>query len=257
MNETMNILNKRRSIRLYSDELITDDVKSQILQAAMRAPTGGNMMLYTIIEITDQGLKDQLAKTCDDQPFIAKAPWVLLFLADYQRWFDYFKYSGVEQKCIERQVEFRHPQEGDLMLACCDALLAAQTTVVAAESMGIGSCYIGDILERYEDHKRMFNLPRYVFPITMVCFGHSAKSDTDWKLQPRFPQEFIVHQNKYQSLTEDLVNSFEKPLMERYHPEGKFPSGIDNMAQQYYFRKFAVDFSYEMTRSVKLMMENW
>ena len=87
---------------------------------------------------------------CDNQPFIARAPLVLLFLADYQRWFDYYMLSGVEDLCRRRGEPLRKPQEGDLFLACNDALIAAQTAVVAAESLGIGSCYIGDIMENYE-----------------------------------------------------------------------------------------------------------
>jgi len=257
MNDTLKLLNNRRSIRLYTKEPLSDDERQQILQATMRAPTAGNMMLYTIIEVTDQKIKDTLSKTCDDQPFIATAPWVLVFLADYQRWYDYFKFSGVETKCAERQVEFRRPQEGDLMLAISDTVIAAQTAVMAAESLGIGACYIGDILERYEDHQKLFNLPRYTFPIAMVCFGKSAKTDEEWKLQPRFPQEFIVHQNGYQPLTADRVAEFEKPLAERYHASGKFPPGIDNMAQANFFRKYIADFSYEMSRSVRRMLENW
>ncbi len=257
MNETLNLINNRRSIRLYTDDPITESERKQILQATMRAPTAGNMMLYSVIEITDQELKKQLSETCDHQPFIAKAPWALIFLADYQRWYDYFRFSGVEEKCRERQVEFRKPHEGDLFLACCDALIAAQTAVMAAESLGIGSCYIGDILENYETHQRLLQLPKYTFPITMVCFGRSAKSELDWKLQPRFPEKFIVHQNGYQPLQPELVSEFENPLTSRYHPEGKYPNGIENMAQRYYFRKFIADFSYEMTRSARVMLDNW
>lgn len=257
MTDTLNVLNNRRSIRLYTPDPLREEEKQQILQATMRAPTAGNMMLYTIIEITDQKIKDTLARTCDDQPFIAKAPWVLLFLADYQRWYDYYHFSGVAEKCTEKQVEFRRPQEGDLMLAASDALIAAETAVIAAESLGIGSCYIGDILEQYEEHQKLFNLPRYTFPIALVCFGRSAKNDPNWKLAPRFPQEFIVHQNTYQPLTAEHVAEFEKPMVERYHSDGRYPPGMDNFAQHNFFRKYIADFSYEMSRSVRLMLENW
>lgn len=257
MNETLKVLQNRRSIRLYNQTALTGDEKQAILSAAMRAPTAGNMMLYSILEITDQEIKNTLSETCDHQPFIAKAPWVLIFLADYQRWVDYFKFSGVEEKVAEQHKTFRTPQEGELMLAISDALIAAQTAAVAAESLGIGSCYIGDIIEHYEEHKELLGLPRYVFPICMLCFGRSAKSEEGWQLQPRFPQEFVVQQNRYQPLTADRVKEFEKPLVERYHSEGKFPPGIDNMAQRYYFHKYTADFSYEMTRSVRVMLENW
>jgi len=90
MNQTMELLLNRKSVRAYEGKDISKEVKDTILAATLRAPTAGNMMLYSIIEIKDQDAKDQLVKTCDNQPFIAKAPLVLLFLADYQRWYDYF-----------------------------------------------------------------------------------------------------------------------------------------------------------------------
>ena len=150
MNETLKTIERRRSTRAYTGEALEQAEKDAILHAAFRAPTAGNMMLYSIIEVEDQGLKDRLAVTCDDQPFIAQAPYVLLFLADYQRWFDFFTQSGVQARCQELGLAYREPQAGDLLLACCDALIAAQNAVIAAELLGIGSCYIGDILENYE-----------------------------------------------------------------------------------------------------------
>jgi FMN reductase (NADPH)/FMN reductase [NAD(P)H] len=84
------------------------------------------MMHYSIIEVADQEKKNQLVKTCDNQPFIAKAPLVLLFLADLQRWYDFFEWSRVPEMCEARHIEYSTPQESDLLLACCDALVAAQ-----------------------------------------------------------------------------------------------------------------------------------
>ena len=140
----------------------------------MRAATAGNMMLYSMIEVSDQDLKDRLAVSCDNQPFIAKAPLVVLFVADYQRMFDYYLAFGADEWAEKQGREFRRPQEGDLMLAVNDALIAAQSMVTAAESLGIGSCYIGDIMERYEEHREMFNLPEYTFPRNSALFRLSA-----------------------------------------------------------------------------------
>jgi FMN reductase (NADPH)/FMN reductase [NAD(P)H] len=257
MNETIHAMLNRRSTRLFRPDSVSDDERELILQATMRAPTAGNMMLYTILDISDQSIKDRLSVTCDNQPFIAKAPWVLLFLADYQRWVDYFHFSGVDEKNIREKKTGRMPEEGDLMLAVCDALIAAQTAVIAAESLGIGSCYIGDVMEQYETHREMFDLPRYVFPITMVCFGRPAKEDQEWKLQPRFPREYIVHTNRYRPLRKEEVQEFEKPLVDRYYPSGKFPPGMDNLAQRYYYQKFTAEFSLEMNRSVREVLRNW
>ena len=122
MNQTMKLLMNRKSIREYDRERpIEDGVRQAILNATMRAPTAGDMMLYSVIEVEDREKKEMLVKTCDDQPFIAKAPMVLLFLADYQRTFDYFQVSDVKSACEKFGVDMRTPEEGDLFIACCDA----------------------------------------------------------------------------------------------------------------------------------------
>ena len=137
-NPTLDALCARKSVRVFTEEPVPQAVKNALFQAAMQAPTAGNQMLYTILDITDAALKARLADLCDHQPFIADAPVVLVFVADCQRWYDGFAAAG----CAPRP-----PREGDLLLAAADAAIAAQNTVVAAESFGLGSCYIGDILE--------------------------------------------------------------------------------------------------------------
>ena len=148
----------------------------------------------------DQAAKETLARTCDNQPFIAGAPLVLLFLADYQRWYDYFLVSGVPEMCKQDGRVLRQPEEGHLLLACCDALIAAQTAVMAAESLGIGSCYIGDIMENYETHQELFELPPYALPICLVCFGYPTAQQRDRPQTSRFGQEFVVFRDRYHRL---------------------------------------------------------
>jgi len=73
VNETIGVIQNRRSVRAFQDRPIDRDIVDLIIKSAMRAPTAGNMMLYSIIEIEDQTIKDKLARSCDNQPFIAKA----------------------------------------------------------------------------------------------------------------------------------------------------------------------------------------
>ena len=124
-NPTLDALCARKSVRVFTEEPVPQAVKNALFQAAMQAPTAGNQMLYTILDITDAALKARLADLCDHQPFIADAPVVLVFVADCQRWYDGFAAAG----CAPRP-----PREGDLLLAAADAAIAAQNTVVAAES---------------------------------------------------------------------------------------------------------------------------
>ena len=257
MNQTLDVIMRRRSTRVYSDDPITDEEKSIVLEATLRAPTAGNMMLYSILEIENQDLKDKLAVTCDDQPFITKAPWVLLYLADFQRQYDYFDYCEVPRLCRERNIPFRTPEAADLMLACCDALIAAQTTVLAAESLGIGSCYIGDIMENYETHRDLLQLPKYVFPIALLCLGRPARELSEKSRSSRFGQEFIVYKNAYRRLGNDDFKRMYAPLEAPPGETRRYFKDAENIGQSLYLRKTSADFSLEMIRSVKTMLENW
>ncbi len=257
MNSAIDLLLKRKSVRAYTDQPIPVEVKETILQATLRAPTAGNMALYSIIEVTEQGLKDHLAETCDHQPFIARAPWLLLFLADYQRWYDYYLASGVEKLCQECSIEPRAPGEGDLMLACCDTLIAAHTAVIAAESLGIGSCYIGDILERFEIHRELFKLPKYVLPVSLVCFGYPTESQAQRKQPPRFAPETMIHQNQYHQLDTAELTAMLDARNAQFLASTPRPDGIENLGQYNYVRKFSAEFSLEMTRSVRAMLQSW
>jgi len=252
MNSTLEIMERRRSQRAYQDKPLSQEEKDAILQATLRAPTAGNMMLYSIIEVEDQALKDRLAVTCDDQPFIARAPYVLLFLADYQRWWDYFLHCEVERRCKELGRPYRTPQTGDLLLACCDALIAAHQAVIAAESLGIGSCYIGDILENYETHRQLFDLPPYALPVTLVCFGYPAGEGPKRRTE-RFEREYVVYKNAYRRLSGAEMEA----MFASRSAGGSFGAEAENVGQMLYLRKFVADFSIEMSRSVKEMLKNW
>ncbi|MDO9301615.1 MAG: nitroreductase family protein [Anaerolineales bacterium] len=256
MNQVIDVLTKRKSVRAYEQKEIGADIRAEILKATLRAPTAGNMMLYSILDITDQKIKDRLAVTCDNQPFIARAPMVWIFLADYQRWYDYFIASGVEELCAQQGISLQKPEEADLFLACSDALIAAQSAVIAAESFGLGSCYIGDIMEQYETHRDLFNLPQYVFPIGMVVFGYPTQQQKDQELTSRFDEKFIVFENQYRRLGRE---EFDEMFAERQSrlPKGKPMEGIANVGQANYQRKFSADFSVEMRRSVRAILKNW
>lgn len=254
LNQVMEVLMKRKSVRAYEEREVSAEVRAEILKATLRAPTAGNLMLYSILDITDQKVKDKLAVTCDHQPFIARAPLVWIFLADYQRWYDYFLASGVEELCARRGLAFEKPLEADLFLACCDAMIAAQNAVIAAESLGLGSCYIGDIMEQYETHRELLDLPPYVFPIGMVVFGYPTQQQKERELTSRFDEKVIVFQNKYRRLDKA---DFDEMFAARPLPRGKAMEGIDNLGQAVYLNKFSANFSIEMRRSVREILKAW
>ena len=238
MNEMIKELHNRKSVRVFTEQKITPEQKREILLAATAAPTAGNQQLYTILDITDEELKKKLAVTCDNQPFIAKAPMVLIFCADAQKWYDLYETGGCEP---------RKPGAGDLMLAVADSCIAAQNAVTAAQSMGIGSCYIGDIMERCEEHRSLLNLPEYVFPAAMLVFGYPTRQQEERPKPRRCRLEDIVHENGYQRKTADVLER----MFDKEYPDGKFEDWI----KRFCARKYNSDFAREMSRSVEVYLE--
>lgn len=240
MNQVTRQLKERKSVRVFTEQEITTQQKNEILTAATEAPTAGNQQLYTILDITSQELKEKLAVTCDNQPFIASAPMVLIFCADVQRWYDIF---------IEGGCDPRKPGAGDLMLAVSDANIAAQNAVTAAESLGIGSCYIGDIMENCEEHRKLLNLPEYVFPAAMLVFGYPTEQQKERVKPKRCKLEDVVQENVY-------VRRDGKSLRKMMEKECSVLT-FDEWSSRFCNRKYNSDFSKEMSRSVQMYLDSF
>jgi nitroreductase len=225
--ETLNLLANRQSLRVYDKKPVPLNVRQSVINAALSAPTAGALMLYAIIEVNDTQIKEALAISCDNQPFIAQAPWLLLFAADYQRLWDSWQH-------LDLQVN-RTPGVGDLFLSVCDALIAAQTAVIAAEAVGLGSCYIGDIIENAQTHRALLHLPEYVFPAALLCLGYPPEGYHRPHTR-RLPSEMILHSDRYIPKETPDIYRF---ISERGHT------------------KFTAPFSEEMTRSMEIWLSSW
>jgi len=244
MNETIKLLMERKSVRQFvMEEMPKEDIRT-ILEAAVQAPTAGNKSLWTAIHVTDPEKKLALSKSCDNQPFIATAPLVLVFCADYKRWFDMYK-------TLDLGEELRVPGEGDFLLAAADTIIAAHASVVAADALGYGSCYIGDIIENCDIQREILGLPEYVKPVCMAVYGRPTQNQIDRKKPPRFKVEDLVHENTYRAIdAKQMVDM----LAERQNLEGE---ALDRWLLAFCKRKWNCDFSREMTRSAAQMISEW
>ena len=239
-NPILQSLFDRKSVRVYEEKPIPAEMKRAILEAAAQAPSAGCQQLYTILDITDPALKEALAESCDHQPFIAKAPLVLVFCADCKKWYDAY----LEVGCTPRT-----PGVGDLMLAVTDAAIAAQNAVVAAESFGIGSCYIGDIMENCDTQRSLLHLPDYVFPAVMLVFGWPTQQQKDRPKPQRCAMEHIVHENGYRTMDgAGLRDAFGYKAS---------TSGFDAWCTAFHNRKYDSGFAREMSRSVAEYLEQY
>ena len=227
-------------MRSFTEQEIPEDIVQVILEASTQAPTAGNQQLYTILRIMDPEKKHRLSISCDHQPFIEKAQLVLVYCADCLKWYKAFAKAGCEP---------RKPEEGDLFLAMCDVLIAAQNAVVAAESLGIGSCYIGDIMENCEEQRDILGLPPYVFPAAMLVMGYPTEQQLRRKKPERVDMKYVVHENSYHELSakelQDMLSS---------HAGGQ---DYQTWMKAFCERKYNSDFSREMSRSVRKYLEDF
>lgn len=239
-NAILKSLYSRKSVRAYEDRPIPAEMKQAILRAAAEAPTAGNQQLYTILDITDPTVKQALVKTCDDQPFIAEGAMVLVFCADCKKWYDFFTAMG----CAPRK-----PGVGDLMLAIADTVIAAQNAVVAAESLGIGSCYIGDVMENCEAQRELLHLPEYVFPAAMLVFGWPTEQQKSREKLARCAMQHIVHENAYRCMDDAEL----KEML----GWKKGARTLEDWSKFFCDFKFNSDFSREMTRSSQVYLDQY
>ena len=240
INEILESLYRRKSVRAFTEEQISPEDREAILQAALQAPSAGCQLLYTILDITDQGKKEKLAELCDHQPFIAKAKLALVFCADCRKWLSFYREAGLSP---------REPGAGDLLLAVEDAVIAAQNSVTAAESLGIGSCYIGDVMEHAEEMKGLLSLPAYVYPACMLVFGHPTGQQKERRKPERFCISDIVCENTYQDKTSDGI---------REMFAGKTGAqSFEAWMEAFWKRKYESEFSNEMNRSMEVYLKEF
>lgn len=244
MNEIMQSLYDRKSLRVFDENRpVEPEVKQAIISSAAQAPTAGNQQMYTILNITDKAVKEKLSELCDNQSFIAKADLVLVFLADCRRWYDSYIYAGADA---------RKPSESDLLLAVADAVIAAQNTVVAAESFGVGSCYIGDCMENEEQMRELLCLDEFIFPAAMLVYGYPADGQAERRKPQRLDEKYFVFENAYKRLDK---NEHEQMYRERARNRPEFD--YDKYIKAFCERKYMSDFSAEMRRSAKKYLEHF
>ena len=167
-----------RTIRKYKNTQVEDATLERILAAGCRAATTGNMQLYSIIVTRDEEAKKRLATCHFNQPMVVDAPLTLTFCADFNRFNKWCNLSDAEPG-YDNFLSF--------MTAAIDALLVAQNVTLAAESLGLGTCYLGTTTYMARKIIDVLKLPRGVVPVTTLTIGWPVWSPASKRLEPRFP----------------------------------------------------------------------
>lgn len=183
-----NILD-HRSIRNYKEDPVPEPVLQEILTAATRASTTGNMQVYSIVVTTETPVKEMLYEAHFRQNMVKQAPLVLTFCADFNRF---------NKWCRLRKADPGYDNFLSFMTAAIDALLSSQNCALAAESHGLGICYLGTTTYNADKIIDILNLPEAVVPVTTLVIGYPAEHP---ELTDRLPVEAVVHYEKYRDYT--------------------------------------------------------
>ena len=247
-NDVIRTIEERSSARVFTSEPLTEEERAILTSAALRAPNGGKMSKFSLIDVRDQAIKDRLAVLCDNQPFVAKAPGVYVILADFDRWFRLFrKYVGT------LGVHINYPHEDEILFSIVDAALAAENMAIAGESIGVGSCFIADVVTHHDEIREMLNLPQYVMPIMLGIFGHPVSKP---KQRSARIGVSVVHRDRYEPLRDDQMLDMIDPLIPR-GADGAPVMTPEDYVTRYYIRRLGSWLSFERTNSVRAMFRDW
>jgi len=193
-NETIRFLHERSSCRSFHDKKIPPEVMNLILEAGLHAATGGNLQPYSIIQIQDEATKRQLAKLNEDQNFIITAPVDLLFCIDFRR---LRRWAELECAPFSASSSFRH-----FWISFQDTIIAAQNICTAADALGLGSVYVGTVIDCLREIRELLAIPEGVFPVVLLSLGYPKDRPGSKR---KLGVSTIVHREKYRDLDDKTL----------------------------------------------------
>lgn len=190
-NPILDLIHRHGSVRKYKPDPIPAEIIETLVVAGQRASTSSNLQMTSVVAVTDAGVRARLAAVCGGQAHVAQAPVFLAWCADLNR--------------LERACELRgYTQVADyvenFLVAAVDVAIASQNAALAAESLGLGICYIGSIRNDTAAVIELLALPRLVFPIVGMTVGWPAAPAP---IRPRLPVSAVLHWERYDAAPKD------------------------------------------------------
>ena len=217
MNETIKTQLNHRSIRAFKEQELTKEEVELLVDVARHTATSKFMQAYSIISITDPTLKAAFA-AISKQPYVENNGHLFLFVVDYHR-----------------NVQLTKAQElqgtADYFIAgLTDATIAAQNMVVAAESLGMGTVFLGSLHNDAQQIIDLLGLPEYTFPAVGLAVGWPNQEP---QLKPRLPKEVIHMENQYQALENPLkdIEAYDEEIT-GYYDTRDLNNRVDRFSKQ-------------------------
>lgn len=188
LTQAIDTLLSHRTVRSYLPTPVSTETLELAIAAAQSASTSSNLQAWSVIAVEDEGRKARINAVAGNQRQIEQAPLLLIWLADLSR----LRRIADAQDSASDGLDYLE----SFLLAVIDAALAAQNALIALESLGLGTCYIGAIRNDPVTVAHELNLPKQVFPVFGLTVGFpdpAVKSD----VKPRLPQTVVLHHEQY------------------------------------------------------------
>ncbi|MFO8044561.1 MAG: oxygen-insensitive NADPH nitroreductase [Halomonas sp.] len=203
MNPTIELLKSHRSIRKFIDKPVSRELLEELIRAGQGAATSSHVQAYTVIHVKSAENREKIAELAGGQSYVATCGAFLMFCADMKRPTEAAERTGA--RVVRGMTE-------QLLVASVDTALMAQNVAVAAESEGLGICYIGGVRNDPQAVSDLLGLPDHVYPVFGMCLGYPAHQPD---VKPRLPVEAILKEDSY-SDDREQVEAFDATMHAYY-----------------------------------------
>lgn len=204
MNTTIELLTSHRSIRKFTEQSVPQEWVEQCVQAGQAAATSSFIQACTVIQVEAGAQRERLAELSGAQAYIVEAPVFLVFCADMRRH---------QLACEKHQSPMNAGYTEQFLTASLDCALFAQNTVVAAESLGLGVCYIGALRNQIAAVTELLALPELVYPVFGLCVGFP---DQNPEVKPRLPLSAVLKHNVYSDDDAASIDAYDQHIQQYY-----------------------------------------
>lgn len=217
VNETIENLMDHRSVRAYTDQPLATGTLELLVAAAQSASTSSNLQTWSVVAVEDPARKQRLSALAGNQAFINSCPLFLVWIADLAR----MQSLGDKREKPYGSLDYLEM----MMVATIDSALAAQNAAIAAESLGLGTCYIGAIRNDLEGVARELGLPPRAFATFGMCIGHPDLVQRS-AIKPRLPQASVLHREQYNvAVHTDIIDRYNDTMDAFYAAQSMKPLG--------------------------------
>ncbi|MEH1997469.1 MAG: NADPH-dependent oxidoreductase [Nostoc sp.] len=211
-NDSLTALLSHRSIRSYLSSPLPPGTLELLIAAAQSASTSSNLQTWSVVAVEDEQRKEELSKLAGNQAHIKQVPLFLVWLADLARLARVADSRGLSHDGLEYLEMF--------VTATIDAALAAQNATVAAESLGLGTVYIGGIRNHPQEVAEILNLPSSVYAVFGLCVGY-PNPEVEAAIKPRLPQSAVLHRETYKLAEQEEAIAHYNDIIKEFYTEQK------------------------------------